>query len=44
MKETKYKWQQIRLCTAELAEFSSKIVVKLVNFNVNVIKLVKFRG
>ena len=31
MKEKKYKLQQIRLCTAERAEFSSKTVVKLIN-------------
>ena len=31
MKGKKYELQQIRLCTAELAEFSSKIVVKVIN-------------
>ena len=31
MKEKKYKLQQIQLCTAELTEFSSKIVAKLIN-------------
>ena len=31
MKEKMYKLQQIRLCTAEIAEYSSKIVVQLIN-------------
>ena len=31
MKEKKYELRQIRLCTAKLAEFRSKIKVKLIN-------------